>query len=267
MMYYVHILSSYVFYFQSYSLMDSDKGLSESFSAKPLLSAIINMPVAEMIWVSVLYTFFNKPDVILLSFSNIIFLTPWRVSTQTRSKLFKTQIFELCHHGFGKSPVYVLYFTSIILTSNILVFYASSFTTTCSKPLLASIVTCTTKSLSLPVVTPLVPCPLCDKSAGTSRTSTYSSSGIFLDRLLCLLLLKRRNTLADLEGSPDTGSRLIRTVGRPLRIWSLGWVVVATVSGMFSSMDVESDCRVNLQKQMNVQILERASLKGGNMEQ
>ena len=66
MMYYVHILSSYVFYFQSYSLMDSDKGLSESFSAKPLLSAIINMPVAEMIWVSVLYTFFNKPDVILL---------------------------------------------------------------------------------------------------------------------------------------------------------------------------------------------------------
>ena len=49
MMYYVHILSSYVFYFQSYSLMDSDKGLSESFSAKPLLSAIINMPVAEMI--------------------------------------------------------------------------------------------------------------------------------------------------------------------------------------------------------------------------
>ena len=78
MMYYVHILSSYVFYFQSYSLMDSDKGLSESFSAKPLLSAIINMPVAEMIWDSVLYTFFNKPDVILLSSSNIIFLTPWR---------------------------------------------------------------------------------------------------------------------------------------------------------------------------------------------
>eukprot|EP00093_Oithona_nana_P004818 04818.XXX_23556_31986_1 [CDS] Oithona nana genome sequencing. len=35
---------------KSYSLMDSDKGSSsESFSAKPLLSAIINMPVAEMI--------------------------------------------------------------------------------------------------------------------------------------------------------------------------------------------------------------------------
>ena len=53
--------------------------------------------------------------------------------------------------------------------------------------------------------------------------------------------------------------RLRRSVG-------LG-MVVAMVSGKFSSMDAESGCRVILQKQKNAQIFDRASLNGGNIEQ